>query len=156
MTERGADVEHYALLQPGTAVAAPPGLRAIRVRNVPVGEARTIAHDLLRVVALQPTIVRHYAGDSVAPVHPDPALLAAQGWTYRHLEMRYAPVVIDADGRLEALDPDDPRWSLVDPDTPEARIEAIAEGLKAREVDRQLAERAAEQAEARDVEIEGD
>lgn len=149
-------MEHYALLRPGAAIAAPPGLRLILVRTAQLGETWTTAHDLLKVVALQPTAVHHYVGQSVAPVHPDPALMAGQGWAYRHVEMRYAPVVVTPDGRLAALDPDDPRWSLVDADTPEARVEAIAETLKALEVERQLAERAIEEAEARGDEVEGD
>lgn len=149
-------MEHYSLRQPSPVFPAPVGLRIIRVKAREAGAGWAVGHEVLRVVGIQPAVVYHYTREQEAPVHPDPALMDKDGWKFEHLEVRYAPVVITAEGRVAGLDPEDPRWCLVDPDASNDRVEIVAEALKAREVERQALERRIEEEEEVGREVEED
>jgi hypothetical protein len=150
-------MEHYSLRQPAQGLSVPDGLRVVRVH---VQEAEggdwEVGHEVLRVVGVQPTVVHHFSREEVAPVHSEPSLMEEAGWRYERVEMRYAPVVITFEGRLIGLDPEDPRWFLIDPDVSEDRMEIIIEVLKAKEVERQVLERRIEEEEEVGREVEED
>jgi hypothetical protein len=149
-------MEHYSLRQPAPTFPAPAGSRVIRVQAREAAGGWVAGHEVLRVIGIQPLVVHHYSKEQVASVHPDPALMQKDGWKYEHLEMRYSPVVITPQGKVAGLDPDDPRWCLVDPDLPDDRVEIVAEALKAQEVERQALERRIEEEEEVEREVEED
>lgn len=124
-------MEHYALrlLQP--AVAAPAGMRAIVLRDEfdHDGSSR-IVHELLLVVGLQTQVVHHYTSDASRPVHPDPIAMEKLGWHYKHQECHVAPICLTSNGRLSMLNPDEPCWMLVEPETPVERVEQLARKLR--------------------------
>ena len=146
-------MEHYALHLPLSAIPAPAGMRAVVVRTDEAEDGSwSIVHDVLAVVGFQPSVVHHYASDEPRSVHPDPGSMERLGWHYRHQEARYAPIAVTRSGRLEPLDPDDPRWQLLPPETPSDRIDALARKLRDKEAVRQAVERRMEDQEQGDVE----
>lgn len=149
-------MEHYSLQQPGPVLPATGGMRVLVVRSRQVGGVWETTHDVLAVVGIQPITIHHYFIEATAPVHPDPILMEKHGWTYRHLEMRYAPVFITPEGRLSGIDPDDPRWSLISPEFTTEQIQALAVSLQTREVERQALERRIEEEEEIASDIEED
>jgi hypothetical protein len=144
-------MEHFSLLQPSQVIPVPPGTRVILVRAKEADGAWASSHEVLKVIGIQPMAVQHYARQEAAPIHPNPALLEKHGWQYVHLEMRYSPIFITARGKIAGIDPDDPRWYLVDPDVPEAQVQSLAEQLKAQEVERQEIEKRVEAEEVDNV-----
>lgn len=130
-------MEHFALRQPTQMIPAPPGSRIILVQTQEQAGTLATTYDVLHVVGFQGMCVYHYAADHVVPVHPTPALMHQQGWNYKHLEIRYAPVFINREGKLTMVEPEDPRWSLVDAEMPAERVEALAEALRTKEIRRQ-------------------
>jgi hypothetical protein len=149
-------MEHYSLCQPAPALAVPAGMQVILARASWIAGAWTAAHEVLPVVAIQPTVVHHYSHAKVAPVHPIPSLMEKHGWDFQRIETRYAPVFITAEGKLAVADPDDPSWLLVPPGVPNERIEVLAETLKAQEIARQEAEWRIEQQDEAADEVEED
>jgi hypothetical protein len=140
-------MEHFSLLQPAPLVQAPWGLRLLLVRVENKDGAWLAEHDVLKVVGIQPILAHHYAKETVAPVHPTADLMDKHGWRFEHLEMRYAPLYIDSEGKLATAVPDDPAWRLIEPDTPDDRVESLAQTLKTREVERRALERQIEEQE---------
>lgn len=134
-------MEHFALQQPIPMIAAPPGTRVILVQTLEREGTLVTSYDVLHVVGFQGMRVYHYAAERVLPVHPTRVLMHRQGWKYKHMEMRYAPIFIDREGSLSMVEPDDPRWALVDSEMPAERVEALGEALRAKEIRRQDIER---------------
>jgi hypothetical protein len=149
-------MENYSLLQPSPVVPAPEGTRLILVRTHEGQTGWQVEHHILRVVGFQPTAVHHYTRDKAASVHPSHEMMDRHGWTYQHLEMRYAPVFIGPDGKLTSIDAHDPRWYLLEPGTPDDRVEVLAETLKAKEVERYRTERRLEEEDEVAGEVEED
>ncbi|RUL87106.1 hypothetical protein [Tautonia sociabilis] len=146
-------MERYALriLQPG--IPAPPGLRALVIREDPDrDDPSALSHQTLAVLAIQPQVVHHYSSDVPRPVHPDPLLMERLGWHYRHQESRLSPICLTADGRLAPLDPDDPSWLLLEPGTPDDRVELLARRLKDEELLRRTLEHSIEDRDQGNVE----
>lgn len=149
-------MEHYALMEFAPIAPVVAGTRVIVVRARESGAAWTADFEVLAVLGIQPTVVRHYSRDEPAPVQPTPSLMERHGWQFHRLEYRYAPIYCTADGRLATADPDDPRWSLVHPGTPDDRIRVLAEKLKVLEVERRQNERRVEEEEEVEREVEED
>ncbi|HEX8202195.1 MAG TPA: hypothetical protein VF590_17090 [Isosphaeraceae bacterium] len=137
-------MEHFSLLQPAQVIPVAPGTRMILVRAREVDGAWTTSHEVLRVLGIQPMVVQHYSREKAAPIHPNPTLLEKHGWQYAHLELRYAPIYITPAGKIAGVNPDDPRWYLIDPAVPEAEVGRLAERLMAQEVERQELEKRVE------------
>lgn len=74
------------------------------------------------------------------------------GWEFRHAGTRYAPVFLNAEGRISSIDPDDPWWWIVPPETSDAQVGSVAESLKANKLQRLEHERRIENTEVREVE----
>jgi hypothetical protein len=123
-------MEHYALrlLQP--AFAAPPGMRVIVLRDEPVeGGPAELVHEVRLVVGFQSQVIHHYTSNDPRPVHPDPAVMEKLGWHYKHQDCHCSPICVTASGRVEALNPDEPCWMLIDPDTRGERLEQLSKKL---------------------------
>ncbi|QDV35039.1 hypothetical protein [Tautonia plasticadhaerens] len=146
-------MERYALRLVHPDIPAPAGLRVLAVRDGSgEGGPDGLAHETMPVVAIQSQVVHHYTSDDPRPVHPDPTLMERLGWHYRHQECRHAPICITSSGRVEALDPDDPCWILLPPDTPDDRVELLARRLKDEEGIRRTLEHRIEDIEQDHVE----
>ena len=124
-------MEHYTLrlLQP--AFPAPPGLRAIVLRDEQAEDGSTqLIHESLLVIGFQAQVVHHYSSDNPRPVHPDPSLMEKLGWHYKHQDFLCAPICLTTNGRILTLNPDEPCWMLLEPGTPVERIELLAQKLR--------------------------
>jgi hypothetical protein len=138
-------------------VPIPSGMRVIviRVEEESAGAWRT-SHSVLPVIGIQQTSVSHYVRPEPAPVHQSPSLMESHGWEFRHVETRFAPVFLNAEGRISATDPDDPCWCIVPPETSDEQVRTIAESLKANEVQRLERETRIENTDELECEVEDD